>query len=66
MGLTATVGVGVGVNVGDGGGCVGVGVGVDGWYVKVQVNSCTHPVPQLKAQAAMCMVLRPGTTGVVL
>ena len=34
--------------------------------MKVQVNSATHPLPQLKAQAEICMVLRPCVTGVVL
>ena len=34
--------------------------------MKVQVNSATHPLPQLKAQAGICMVLRPCVTGVVL
>ncbi len=31
-----------------------------------QVNSCTHPLPQLKAQAAICIVFWPCTTGEVL
>jgi hypothetical protein len=34
--------------------------------VNVQVNSCTHPLPQSKAQAAICIVFWPGTTGEVL
>jgi hypothetical protein len=45
---------------------VGVEVGVDAWYVKVQVNSATGPLPQLNAPAGICMVLRPCVTGVVL
>ena len=56
-GLAVGVGLGVAVGVSEAVAvAVGVGVGVDGWYVKVQVNSWTHPLPQLKAQAGMCMV----------
>jgi hypothetical protein len=57
------VAVGLGVDVGVAVGAVvavavavGVGVGVPGLeYENVQVNSCTHPFTQLKAQAAICM-----------
>ena len=34
--------------------------------MNVQVNSCTHPLPQLKAQAGICIVLEPSTTGELL
>ena len=30
------------------------------------MNSCTHPLPQSKAQAGICIVFWPGTTGEVL
>ena len=41
-------------------------MGVDGWYVKVQVNSGVHPMLHLKAQSWMCITLRPCTAGDVL
>jgi hypothetical protein len=34
--------------------------------VNVQVNSCTGPLPQLKAPAGICIVFWPCTAGEVL
>ena len=61
LGVSAGLGVEVGVGVG-----VEVGVGVGDSYRNVQVNSCTLPLPQKKAQAAMWIVFSPGTAGDVL
>ena len=67
LGVIAGLGVGegLGVEVGVGVG-VEVGVGVGDSYRNVQVNSCTLPLPQKKAQAAMWIVFSPGTAGDVL